>query len=590
MPAFTKESLETLRQKINLVDLISSHITLKKQGGFYRARCPFHEEKTPSFVIQSNDSHYHCFGCQAHGDAIQFLMNYLKMSFVEAVEHLAERFHVSLEQSNKVEEKGPSKLKLREALEKSCRFYQYMLFHSHEGQDALSYLYSRGIDLEYIRMFQIGFAPKVPSALQRYMREFKIEEKDLKEAGLVTENRRDFFSDRIMIPITDALGRIIGYSARKFKESTFGPKYINTPETPLFKKSKVLFGLSFCRKRIAKEKRVIIVEGQLDALRLIYSGFQFTVAGQGTAFGNDHVQELINLGVKNVYLAMDADKAGIEASIKVGDLFQKEGIEVKRLALPEGLDPDSFIKEKGPDLFEKLINSAQDYLTFLISEYSKNINMQSPAHKADLVQRIASQIQKWDHPLMVHESLRKLARLTQTPESMLANKQTPNVHLKKSANLSFSEVNADRVLEADLLRWLFLMANTYPHIVKIAQENLTKDHFKMSVCKNLFESFIKNFQKQKAADLLSIAIDTDGVEEQLFLAEMLQKKVDKEKAENLFIDTVQKILDRNWMEKREEIKERILSGKCSEEEALALAKKFDEIKKQRPVVKIVNDE
>src|SRR5262249_1487277 len=159
-------------------------------------------------------------------------------------------------------------------------------------------------------------------------------------------------SERITFPICDAAGAVIGFSARKYLETTFGGKYINTPETPLFKKSRVLFGLNFSRRRIAKEKKAIIVEGQIDALRLIKAGFNLTVAGQGTAFGEGHVKELLNLGVSEVFLALDGDEAGREATHKIGNLFQKEGIEVRVVNLPGKSDPDTFLKEKGPEAFQ----------------------------------------------------------------------------------------------------------------------------------------------------------------------------------------------------------------------------------------------
>jgi DNA primase len=268
---FTKESLELLRQRIDLPEVLSGHLDLQRSGSSYKALCPFHEEKTPSFMVQRGDSHYHCFGCGAHGDAIAFLMTHVKMGFAEAVESLAERFQVTLEKSEEPQgEKGPSKAKLKQALELASNLYHYLLLYSVEGQVALRYLYQRGLDLDFIRQFQVGFAVRQGDLLMRYLRIHAIDERLQEQAGLISVAQsgrmRDFFSDRITFPIRDALGAVIGFSARKFKEETFGGKYINTPETPLFKKSRVLFGLSYCRSRIAKEAKAIIVEGQIDCL------------------------------------------------------------------------------------------------------------------------------------------------------------------------------------------------------------------------------------------------------------------------------------------------------------------------------------
>lgn len=584
MGTFSRESLELLRSRIDLVEVLSPYLKLQRAGAAYKALCPFHDEKTPSFVIQRGDNHYHCFGCGAHGDAIQFLMTYLKMSFVEAVESLGQRFHVQIEEVEGADRpKGPSKTLLKEALEQASRFYHYYLLHTHEGHAALDYLYCRGIDLDFIQEFELGFAPKASHFLKA-MWELKISDKLLEGAGLFSKGR-EFFSDRITIPIRDSGGAVIGFSARKYKAETFGGKYINTPETALFKKSKVLFGLSFSRKRIAKERRALIVEGQIDALRLIHSGFDWVVAGQGTAFTEEMAKELIHLGVREVFLALDGDAAGQDAAVKIGHLFQKEGVEVRVVNLPEKCDPDLVLQEKGPEEWQKLLNASGDYLAFLVSHFSKSINIQSPAGKNELVQGIAKKIREWDHPLMVHESLRKLARLTQTPETIIgAPEAPPQIHIKRSASVTFSEIDPDRILEADLLRWLFLMGETIPELLQIAAKNLKSEHFRTAPGRAIYEKYMAASLENKPKDLLSLAIDLERAEEQLFLAEVLQKKVNRERAVLCFTETVQKILERHWMREREEIKLQIYSGQRSEAEVLELARKFDEIKRQRPEV------
>ncbi len=557
---------------------------LQRAGAAYKALCPFHDEKTPSLVIQRGDSHYHCFGCGAHGDAIQFLMTHLKMSFLEAVENLAERFHVQLEEVQEDSRpKGPPKSVLKDALEQACQFYQFILLHTLEGHGALDYLYSRGIDLDFIQTFQIGLAPKAPQLFLKAMGEQKISHYILEEAGLLSKGR-EFFSDRITIPIRDVTSAVIGFSARKYKPDTFGGKYINTSETVLFKKSKVLFGLSYCRKTIAKDRKALIVEGQLDALRLIYSGFNWTVAGQGTAFGEEQAKELIHLGLRQVYLALDGDQAGQEATVKVGNLFQKEGIEVLVVSLPEKCDPDVMLQEKGPEEWKKSLDSSIDYLSFLVNHFSKSINIQSPAGKNELVKSIAQRIRGWDHPLMVHESLRKLAKLTQTPESIIgtAEENVPQIYIKRSASVTFTEIDPDRILEADLLRWLFLMGESSPVLLQMTEANLKGEHFRVAAARGLFEKYIAASLENKPRDLLTLAISLESAEQQLFMAEILQKRVNREKAIACFIDTVQKILERNWMHAREEIKLKIYSGKCSETEVLELARQFDQIKRIRP--------
>ena len=586
MGTFSRESLELLRSRIDLVEVVGPYLKLQRAGAAYKALCPFHEEKTPSFVIQKGDSHYHCFGCSAHGDAIEFLMTHLRMSFAEAVETLAERFNVPLEEVQGDERpKGPSKSVMKDALARASQLFQFSLLHTLDGHSALDYLFGRGVDLEFIRTFEFGYAPKTAHVLQKVLGEQKIFPALLEEVGLVSKGR-DFFSDRITIPIRDAMGSIVGFSARKFKPDTFGGKYVNSPETPLFKKSKMLFGLSYSRKTIAKERRALIVEGQIDALRLIHSGFLWTVAGQGTAFGEDQAKELIHLGVRKVYLALDGDNAGQEAMVKIGHIFQKEGVEVLVVKLPDKTDPDLILQEKGPAEWQKLLETSIDYITFYVDRLSQAINIQSPAGKNELVQTIAKKIREWDHPLMVRESLRKLAKLTQVPESLIGGveESSPQIYIKRSASVTFSEVDPDRILEADLLRWLFLMGDSHPELLPLAEKNLQEGHFRLNAARILFEKYKIAVKEGRPRDLLSMAIDLDQAEAQLFLAEILQKKVNRERAVACFTETIEKMLERHWMQQREEIKLKIYSGRCSEEEVLSLAKQFDQLRKERPQV------
>ncbi|MCC5831903.1 MAG: DNA primase [Chlamydiales bacterium] len=568
---FTKESLEKLRERIDLVEALETHVDLKRAGSAYKALCPFHQEKTPSFVVQKGDTHYHCFGCGAHGDAIQFLMNYLNLSFVEAVESLAERFHLPLERDNHKEGKGIDKRALKESLERASRFFHEFLLFSEEGRPALHYLFQRGISIDFIRRFEIGYAPS--SSLI-----FKVikDEEALAQTGLIHESGRPFFRERITFPVREHSGRVIGFSARKIREETFGGKYINTPETPLFKKSRTLFGLNHSRRRIAKERRVILVEGQIDCLRLIESGLDLTVAALGTAFGESHVALLKQLGVRQAYLLFDGDAAGAAAASKTGDLFQKAGVEVFVVSLPSGSDPDSFLNRFGTEPLLELLDKAESYLAFQVTFLGREINLNSPAGKAELVKIVKKQMVEWEDPVMVHESLRKLASMVHLPEEMIGFKLnfSPNLYIKKQGTHPFQQFDPDRVLELDLLRWLILMNEKFH---KTAARYLTESHFCVPACRSLFKKIIE----KRTVDLLSLAADLEDPE---IIDEILKKKVNRERAEGQFLETVQKILDRKWMQTREEIKREIHSGKYSEEEVLALAKRFDELRRETCII------
>lgn len=592
MVIFSKESLEVLRQKIDLVDVLSAHMELKRAGAAYKGLCPFHDEKTPSFMIQRGDTHYHCFGCGAHGDAIHFLMSYLKMNFSDAVESLAERFHVHLEKlEDKEVNQGPSKTLLKEALEQASRFYHFNLLHTPEGHDVLQYLYKRGLDLDFITQFQIGLAPKIAGFFRKYMHAKYIKDETMAAAGLISESKegwwRDFFSERITFPIRDAAGAVIGFSARKYKDETYGGKYVNTPETPLFKKSRVLFGLNYSRRRIAKERKAIIVEGQIDALRLIQEGFNFTVAGQGTAFGASHAKELLNLGVNLIYLALDGDNAGQEATAKIGDLFQSEGVEVRVVQMPKGLDPDVFLREHGPEAFSNLLEASVEYLDFLVRHHSSGLDMRSPAAKHQLIEMISKQIRSWEQPVMVHESLRKLAHLTQVSESsvMLEQAYSPNLYIKKTANIGLQTIDPQRILELDFLRWLLLSQEKRERLFALARKNVSSEDLQVDICRKMYIALVEAFDKQEPTDAISLILKIDDPEGQMIVSELLDKRINKEKSESHFLETLQKILNRNWMQKCEVIKMKIQSGQCTDDEAMELVKQYNQLRQTLPQIK-----
>ncbi|MBA3958513.1 MAG: DNA primase [Parachlamydiaceae bacterium] len=586
MPVFSKDSLETLRRRIDLVDVLSGHIDLKRTGAAFKALCPFHDEKSPSFVVQKGDTHYHCFGCGAHGDAIQFLMMHLKMNFLDAVESLAQRFQVHLEHVEG-EAKGPNKAVLKEALEQACRFFHFFLLHTAEGHEALNYLYQRGIDLEFIKHFQIGLAPATQGVLRRTLHAKHVVDDVMVDAGLLARledsgRLRDFFLDRITFPIRDPAGAVIGFSARKYKEETFGGKYVNTSETALFKKSRVLFGLNYCRRNIAKEQRAIIVEGQVDALRLIYSGFGITVAGQGTAFGESHAKELMTLGVKQVFLALDGDEAGHNAMAKIGNLFQKEGVEVRVVALPSGSDPDAFLRKYGPEQFTKLLETSEEYLSFLVKYHARHLSMESPAGKSQLIQIIATQIRSWSQPVMVHESLRKLAHLTHVPEETIGvgQEHITNIYIKKSSSAGMQSIDPDLIMESDFLRCLLLQGDGLAKRMEVAQVTVPVEALHVGVCQKIYQVIIDHFHQGLPNDLLSLSIAIDDVDAQVLISEILDKKVNKDKVQDHFEAAMQRILDRNWMEKREEVKRKIQSGQYSDDEVLELVKQFDALKRK----------
>ncbi|HXF28865.1 MAG TPA: DNA primase [Chlamydiales bacterium] len=597
MPRYTRESLEELRTRIDLVEVMRPHVDLKKAGASWKACCPFHDERTPSFVIGKGDSHYHCFGCGAHGDAIQFLMQHLKMDFADACQSLAERFQVPLKEvegNGQQKDPGYSRGKLKEILEKASLLYQFMLLETDEGKSALKYMFERGITRDFLITFRIGLAPKHDGLLKRFLKsEGKVNDELLEAAGLINANKKEFFLERITFPIQDAQGAIIGFSARKFREEVFGGKYINTKETELFKKSRVLFGLSHSRKRIAKEKEAIIVEGQLDALRLIYNGFDFTVAALGTAFGDEHMRELIKLGVQRVFLLFDGDEAGFTAAIKVGDLFQKEGIEVRVGKMADGVDPDDLLLKEGPNGIVKTLFAADEYLLFLYEQLSKKFNPHSPAEKNQLVQEIAQRVRGWNNPVMIYESIKKLAHLAKVPEELLGSSIRSGVApalLLRSGHALFHSgkkelVDPTAILEGDLLRLLIMVGGSKPEQFLCVRRNLNEEAFHYPLAKKLFLELIKSDAAKRPFDLLQLAeSESDGQELAHYVSGLMRRRVNYEKAADLIAETVLKIKERNWLLARDEIMQKIQTTDKTDPQLLELVKRFDELKREPPKI------
>lgn len=589
MAVFTKESLETLKQRIDLLEVIAPHVDMKRAGAVYKGLCPFHEEKSPSFMVQKGDSHYHCFGCGAHGDAIRFLMEHQRLPFFDAVENLGQRFGVHLEKiESSTQENAPRKADLKATLHEAMLFYHYALLHTDEGHQALHYLYKRGISLDMIRRYHIGFSIQTPGLLRKVLASKGVTEEWMAATGLFGLRdeglKREFFQERIMFPILDATGSVIGFSARKYREEVFGSKYINTQETALFKKSRVLFGLPYCRKRIAKERHALLVEGQLDALMLIEAGVNIALATLGTAFGESHIAELQQLGVQKIYLAFDGDKAGTEATRKVGHLCQREGLQVGVVLIPGGQDPDSYLRKEGVEKFLDLVEASHDYIPFLWQQMEREQDLRSPAAKTQAVQQLATQVRSWKNPLLIHESLRTLAHLAHVPEEIIGveGDHSRNYIVRKTASAGLLEIDPDQILEGDLLRWLLLGGEHKRDALGLMQRFLSAEDFFTPVCRALFQYFSDFAAKGSWVDLLTLLAEVPDSAE--IIERMMEKKINKSQEKQMVVETLQRMVNRRWMQECEAIRLKIQSGMCTDEEAFVLTKQFSQQKNGAPKV------
>lgn len=563
---YTKESLERLKEKIDLIDLLSSFLDLKQQGASFTGLCPFHDEKTPSFTVRKADTHYHCFGCGAHGDAIQFMMLHQGLSFSDAVEHLAERFSVTLTYvEEKKEEKDVDAVK--HAVKLAHVFYHQQLLESKEAEKSRYYLLSRGIQLDFILRFQLGYSPLDSSLFLKWMEKNRQTKDILYKAGVVTKTGKDFFSGRITFPLHSVTDQVIGFSARKIDDSVYGGKYINTPETILFKKSRYLFGLNYSRRAIIKDSLAVLVEGQIDVLRLIEQGLCYTVAALGTAWTKEQVSKLAKMGVKKAYLLFDGDEAGKKAASRTGDLLLYEGIEPIVSLFSEKEDPDSFLQKHGLAKLLQHLQQGKEYLKFQIENLSVG---DTPVAKSKLANDLKQQIFAWPDPILVHESIKRVSQLLDIPEETL---EIPRVVIPPQEKKHF---DFGRVLEMDCLRWLFLQSAQTKSFINCMLRYLTEQHFYDEKCRKIFVLFS---EKKEALDMLTVITE---IEEDFsaFFDELLQKKIKVEKANVCFLETVQRLVDRYWLDSAEKIKKELLQGK-NEQEVFALAKQFDDLKRNR---------
>lgn len=377
-----KRTIEDVRFRNDIVDVVSSYITLNKAGGSFKACCPFHKEKTPSFHVNPQRQIYHCFGCGAGGDAFGFIMQQEGVDFVTAVKILAQKAGIELEL-----EEGDGTSSDRPALyrmlgEVAGLYHKALVEHS-SAAAARKYLESRELVEESIKSFQIGYAPNRWDAIVSWARKHKHSLELVEKAGLIlrksgSDGKGDFydrFRNRLMFPILDEQSRTIGFSGRAL-DSNENAKYVNSPETPVFHKSRILYALDKARRHIVESREAIICEGQIDVIRCHQSGFETAVASQGTAFTEDHIH-ILRRYADSACIVFDSDKAGQDAAIKSAALFMKAGLAVRVAALPDGEDPDSFICKRGPEAFQAVLDNASSAVAFQIGVLSRRENVDS---------------------------------------------------------------------------------------------------------------------------------------------------------------------------------------------------------------------
>jgi len=419
-----EQTIRDIKDRVSIREVVEDYVRLVKDGANYKGLCPFHQEKTPSFKVHEGKGIFKCFGCGESGNVFTFLMKVEGMSFPEALEKLASRAGVSLprrEETPKEKEQRKKKEELFEANLAAARFYRRNLKELPEAVRAREHLESRGIGTETVDRYMLGYSPEDWSATLEALKAKGISEAAMHAAGLVIARDNggyyDRFRGRLMFPIADVQGRIRGFGARTIKEEEGQPKYINTPETQVFKKGRGLFGIHKAKDAIRKEGRAIIVEGYTDQIALDMAGIGCSVATLGTALTEEHAY-LIRRYAPEVYLLFDADEAGKKAGIRALEVFLDAGVSPRIVLMPEGMDPDDFLRQKGVESFLALLNDSPP----LLSHYMDSLMAEAeddPAGVAKAVSTAAQMIARISDPVERSVFTERLSRKSGVPFSRI---------------------------------------------------------------------------------------------------------------------------------------------------------------------------
>ncbi|MBW7890801.1 MAG: DNA primase [Chitinophagaceae bacterium] len=533
-------TIEQILSRIDIIDIVGNFVRLKKRGANYLGLCPFHNEKTPSFTVSPTKEIYKCFGCGRSGNAISFLMEHEKYSYVEALRWLANRYNVEIEET----EVSLETRALRQTAESlyiinhfAQQHFSNNLLHTEEGQDiGLSYLKERGFIDSTIEKFQLGYCSKERDAFAKAAIAAQYNTDNLQKAGLIVKRDDhfiDIYRERVIFPIHNLTGKIIGFGARIIGKNDKAPKYINTPENEIYTKSKILYGSYFARQAIDKADECLLVEGYTDVISLSQSGIENVVASGGTSLTPDQLR-LIKKFTPNLTIIYDGDSAGIKAALRGLDLALEEGLQVHLVLLPENEDPDSYVKKAGGDGFRDYITeNKKDFVLFQLEVSLKEAGTDSNK-KAAVVNRIAetiSRLNKAEDFTKQQDYIRKCSELLQIDEAglnHLVNRFTRERILKQEnkslretttveneavaeenksgENDTLALLNKDELAERNLVRVLLEFGNE-----TWTQEKKVSDYILEEFELNSLRELIDNKQMLQIIDAYQKSVD-DGTE------------------------------------------------------------------------------
>lgn len=507
MAVISPATLERIRAASDIVDIIGGYVPLKKAGANFTALCPFHKEKTPSFNVNPHKQIFHCFGCHKGGDVFSFVKEYENIGFVDAVRRLAERAKIPIElDQNPVEQQSRHlKDELLTIHEQITQRWQNALANEASGQLARDYLARRGVSAEAIRLFRLGAAPDAWDDTVNWAKGKGHDLVLVEQAGLIikksevgktesgnqtseattasqtpdprpqTRQYYDRFRGRLMFPICDEQGRVIGFSGRILTGDEKTAKYVNSPETPIFTKSKVFFGLDKSKRALLDAQSAIVCEGQLDLIACFMAGVQNVVAPQGTAFTDQHAR-IIKRYVDEVILCFDSDEAGQSAAVRSLDHLLASGLAVRVAVMPKPHDPDSFIKANGGEAFRQLVGSADGFFDYYLNRLCTQNDTNSDKGRLTVLHDMAEAVRKTDSAVLIDKYAQKTAlRLGVTPEAVRSEfKKTPHARPAPagSESESFDAVEAETSRPSDKEFWLLKLLLLHDELVAWAAAHL----------------------------------------------------------------------------------------------------------------------
>jgi len=517
-----ENKIEEIRSTANIVDIIAERVQLRKRGKNYLGLCPFHTEKTPSFTVSEEKQIYHCFGCHAGGNVFKFLMEYEKISFVEAVQQLANQLGITLEfeEQTGIEKQSEQEI-LYEINTQVARYFSDNLLNSLDGEIARDYFNSRKIKTQTMRSFGLGYAIPSRDHLVNFLRDKKIDLDKALQLGLIgmsNDNRLyDKFSGRIIFPIFSPNGRVVAFAGRILDDKEGYAKYLNSPESIIYSKGRILYGLSHAKDEIRRLDKAILVEGYMDLISLFQNGIKNVVAVSGTALTEEQVQ-LLSRYTKNVVLLFDADTAGIKASMRSIELLLRRDIEIKIVSLPSGEDPDSFVNNFGREKFEELIKQAQNFLEFQTAYFESQGMFEDPAKAAEAIRELVKPAALISDEIKRNLLIKAIAKrfnlrekLLETELDKIISKTEKQVKSDLSLNeMKLSAYNREQIvpddsikrttnpllynLEKELIKLLFEGDES---VVELISHHITHDEFIIDVHSELAQLVYESHKDEK---------------------------------------------------------------------------------------------